>query len=459
MSNRRAGLVTACLCAFGVGRLLILLGGKVFTSHDSAVYAYRPDPSLNHGPLVSFTGHAPREWGVPLFNAMFSTDYARAVGQWTLGTVAWAILALAVAAYLQTLAAKAVAMLGILGLGLLRAVASWDFAILSESLSLSLGVLTLAFLLLWLRNRSGWWLLATVMTSIWWTFVRPDIRFFTIVLLIVFAVTAWRWRTGPSPKVWQAVAAAVAVALSLVWYQAIAPTIDKTFLAYSGTALPVDRLSVAEEHFVYRLRVDVSTDAELKQTFRDKLGMPSCPGTDAFDSRPAWDTVEFAENYRRCPELKAWGEQHQHSFWPGLLRAAPDQFMRKFTMNLSQMFGGEAYATTDRALPAWFEKAVFPSQRYGLPVALIGLLIALALALFTGARRVTPILINVSLIASASALGSAMLSVWLASGEYRRFGIQETMATRLAMVIFVACALEAYLVRRRATTPPNADLT
>ena len=73
-----------------VARVLMIIGGDVFQAPDSAAYAARNDPSRDHGPLLSFIGHAPRPWGLPLFYAIFGTDEWRAVGQWVLATAAWA---------------------------------------------------------------------------------------------------------------------------------------------------------------------------------------------------------------------------------------------------------------------------------------------------------------------------------------------------------------------------------
>src|SRR5512144_946477 len=90
--------VMALFGAFLAARIVILFNSVLFTSFDSASYAARPGAPAS---LVSFLGHAPRLWGVPLFYALFSTDTGRAYGQWAVGTIAWAGLAAVVFSLLR----------------------------------------------------------------------------------------------------------------------------------------------------------------------------------------------------------------------------------------------------------------------------------------------------------------------------------------------------------------------
>ena len=171
--------------AFLVARLVIIAGGDVFEAPDSAAYAVRNDPARDHGPLLSFVGNAPRPWGLPLFYAIFGTDSWRTIGQWALATAAWVYFAWEVSRHVQTRVARYLAVAGLLFLACLSQVASWDLAILTESLSISLGLLVLAFLLRWLRTGSRVAIGAMTATAVWWTFLRPDIRIFIVALIAV----------------------------------------------------------------------------------------------------------------------------------------------------------------------------------------------------------------------------------------------------------------------------------
>src|SRR5262249_42604215 len=156
--------------------LVIVLGGTVYQSSDSSVYAPRHDPLRDHGPLVSFLGNAPREWGLPAFYALFPTDQWRVVGQSLLATLAWAFFAWEASRHLRTRTARGVVVGGVLLFSCLAEVASWDLAILSESTSISVGLLVIAFLLRWLRTGSRVAVTAMSVIGVWWTFIRPDIR-------------------------------------------------------------------------------------------------------------------------------------------------------------------------------------------------------------------------------------------------------------------------------------------
>src|SRR5690606_15086001 len=146
------------------------------------------------GPVLSFTGHAPRLWGTPLFYHLFPHDTARIAAQWTLSTVAWALLAWVVWHRLRTLLARVLAVLGILALALQPEVTNWDFALLSESLTISLGVLTLALLIWWLATGHRAVLVALVVAAFYWTFIRPEMRVMVACVALALAARALRRR-------------------------------------------------------------------------------------------------------------------------------------------------------------------------------------------------------------------------------------------------------------------------
>jgi len=75
-----------------VSRIVILIlspGAQSFP--DSPGYRVLADDSS--WSVVSFTGHASRLWGVPVFYAMLPSDSWRVVAQWAIATLAWGGLA------------------------------------------------------------------------------------------------------------------------------------------------------------------------------------------------------------------------------------------------------------------------------------------------------------------------------------------------------------------------------
>jgi hypothetical protein len=320
-----------------------------------------------------------------------------------------------------------------------------------------------ALLMRWARTRSWVPLALAMFVSVWWTFIRPDIRVFIFVLVGLLAVAGFRvWRRrGEDPtakrRLTAIAASALVLGLGVAWYAAITPSIDKTFAPYDGDAIRSDPLPVDEELFVYRLRVDVSTNPEMWQAYKTKLGMPTCPEVEAFTTRSDWASVEWATAYRHCQPMVDWVAQHKDGiFWIDILKADPGLAIRRFLITSSLAIGGEVYAHVPQVVPAPIEKIAFPSRRYGLPLALLGYAAALALALAAGARRY-----RIPLITSGVLMGAALLSivatVVVHSGEYARFGVQEALATRVAMIILLACALDAWVVRRRpGETAPSS---
>jgi hypothetical protein len=468
--------------AYVAARLVIVIAGPVYQSSDSAVYAARADPTLNHGPLISLIGHAPRPWTLPVFYAPFPDDQWRAVAQWALATVAWAAFAWEASRHLRTRGARYAIVAGLLLFGCLTQVASWDLAILTESLSISLGVLVLALTLRWLRTRSWVALAGTAFVTICWTFLRPDTRVFTVVMIAVLGIDAlwpsaralWsRWRergkarhraasrdrtagqaATATRRLIPGLVAAVVLVASLGWYAAITPSMDRAMVPYDAGAIHPVPLPQAEQIRVFRLRVDVSTDPAMWDAFRNQLGMPSCPELDAFRSDPVWHEVQWAEAYTRCPALVTWVQARENqNFWTELALKNPGLVLRKFSQELSLNLGGAQYAAAPHVIPGTLEKLVFPSRRYGLPVALVFFGVALWLALWAGARRAGGLvrrLFWAAIVIFGVALLSAIATVAVFTGELGRYGIQEAYASRLSVILLLGCALDAALQRRRA---------
>lgn len=414
--------------AFLLGRIAILVQGVVYTSFDSL--SYRGDP----GALVSFTGHAPRPWGVPLFFAVFPDDQARAIAQWLLGTLAWAFLAWATVLLLHRPIARILAVAGILFIGLLRPVASWDFAILSESLTITLGVLTLALFLWWMRTRPLWVLIAMTAVAVWWTFTRVDM----FIMLVPLGVALLLYRTR-APLI-----AALVLALAAGWsYFVVGPRSLETHQQWSFAP----QLSHERGLLMYRLRINVFPDPEVKSVFERDLGMPRCPAAEDFVAANAeWAVDRFAVAVDSCAELRAWTIENERGVWTRYATAAPGLFARQVAQQTGSTLSGAAYADTPSVVTVPVEKMAFP-KRYALPLNIAALLAAVALALFTGGYRRQLFWTGIAL--AATALASATATVIVSSGEVWRFGIQEAIAIRVAIVLLIAVAVDTYSTRRR----------
>lgn len=457
MRTRISSLTFAAL--FGVylvGRLIIVARGKVFTSFDTFSYAYRDDPAWDRGALVSFVGDAPRPWGVPLFFVAFPDDHSRAVGQWVVGTLAWALLAWAGSSFMRHRVSKFATAAAILLVGLLRQVASWDFAILSESLSISLGVLTLALFLCWMRAGSLWLLAAMTIVAVWWIFTRVDMFVMAAPVGAALVLHAWRQRKSAPQARNAALAAALVLALAAGWsFLVVGPASLQTHKRWSFAP----QLSHERGLLMYRLRISVFPDPEVKAMFETKLGMPKCPAADSFvATTDAWAVDKFAAEVDKCPELRVWAEKNQHGLWNRYAMAAPGVFIGQIGQLTSQSLAGAgaAYGGTPSVVPAPLEKAAFPRTQ-ALALTVVALLLALALALVSRGRRRQPQLFWTGAVIAATALASAVLTVIVSAGEVWRFGIQEAIAVRIAIAILLGVALDAFLSRRE--TPPPEPVT
>jgi hypothetical protein len=441
----RAGLAVL-LVVYLVGRLVVLAGGEVFTAYDTFSYAVRHDPAFDRGPLVSFTGHAPRLWGVPLFYAAFPDDWWRAAGQWALGTLAWASLAIVVWSLLRHPVARIVGAAGVLFLALTDEVGNLDFVILSESLTVSLGVLTLAAFVRWLATGSRVALVAMCLAAGWWTFTRPDIRVYTVFLLVVLAAIAWR---TPSRRVGAAVAAG-AVAVAIAWCSVITPVASANFGKWGSLGT-----NQTEELFLARLRIDVFPHPEIKAVFTDRLGMPPCAAADAA-AIGEWDLVKFADAYRTCPDLVAWGDAHMSTAFFEYARAAPGLYLRMTVVMVAVCLTGGTYADTPVIVPGLLGRLAFPGQPWTLPFTFGLLALGAAAALAAGGWRRQRMLVATATGTAAICTVSVIAGV-VAVGAFWRFGIQEAIGLRVAIIGLTAAAIDSWLSRRTETATQPAS--
>jgi hypothetical protein len=286
-------------------------------------------------------------------------------------------------------------------------------------------------------------LVGLVVTAVWWTFTRPDIRVFTVLLMSTLALCAVRDRARRRSA---AVAAGVLL-LSVVWCTVIGPATARTYLRYAAIG--------ADEGFLYQLRLQVLPDPAVRQVFQQRLGMPDCPATDAIANDPVWRIEDFAAAYRSCPALSTWGAQHQETAMAEFARAAPLEYARMTTVLFGQTMIGAHYASTPTVLPGRVSRFAYPSD----PVAPLGIPIALAIAfgLALAARAYTrKVMWWVTGVAVACLISSAATAAF-GVGEFKRFGVQEAAGLRVAILLLVAVALDAILVRDAVGSSPSSS--
>ena len=440
MIRRQYLILVALLGAFVAARLEIWSSGQTLETFDAFSYAYRDDPLLDRGPLVSFTGHAPRLWGAPLLFAALPDDTTRFLAQWAIGTVAWGVLAWALWAALHGLTARILAASGVLLLGVMQQVATWDFMVLSESLSISLGVLTLGLFLRWICTDSRWALALMTLSSVWWTFTRGEIRVAVAVLTAALAWIAWRRRAQ-----WKVLAAVIVVlVVAMSWVTLITPTQSATFARWGFSGLPLD-----QETLLYRLRLQVLPNPEIKRFYQDELGMPACPALDQIARGVRWEMVRFVDEYKKCPSLVAWGAENSMTSGTQFALREPGLFAEHTRKLAPELFGGAIYGQVKPVVPKSVYTTVFPERQWVVPFVFGGLLIGLAAALLAGAWRKHRTLLFTAVAIVVCSLATTLAGLVYTMGENGRFGIQEAVGMRIAVVILFAVAADALLGRWR----------
>jgi len=105
---------------------------------------------------------------------------------------------------------------------------------------------------------------------------------------------------------------------------------------------------------------------------------------------------------------------------------------------------GSDYAKTERVVPRSVEKLVFPPRGWVLKALGAALLLAAAAIVVVVRRR--PDLALVTTVVAVSSGVSLLAGIWFGAGEYWRFGIQEAIGLRVAVLIAVVAAVDVLLV-------------
>jgi hypothetical protein len=428
--------------AFLLARYLIGQRGSAVAWWDTTSYSPRPGQP-HHGELVSLTGHAPRLWGSPALFALFHSDQTRAWAQSAIGALAWLTLAWVVWRIPRNGAVRLAASGALLLLGLTTQATSWDFAILSESLSISLGLLVLAGLLWWLHERSQIGLALLTVAGLWWTFIRPEIRLMVVAVIAGLWIFASRHRVRWRPT---AIASGVLV-LAVVWCSLIVPNTNKAFARSSA----VPGGAMEEEIFYHQLRSRIYPDERLQQIYEVRLGMPPCPGAARMVRDAAPDSTEFGKfvtAVHSCPRLVDWIRTKSNATSLRFPLIAPVEFSRVIGAAMPRTWAGAAwYGHVPQVLPGWLALLIFPPSGIAMWCLAGAVLVAFGAAVLTGQWRRRRALFACCVGVVATAIVSPVAGLIYASTEFERQGIQETLLLRICVVVLLALAADE-VVRR-----------
>lgn len=414
----------------------VWLGTPPAVFPDSASYRSSGVTSV---PLVSLVGHAPRAVLVPAFLSAFPTDSARVDAQWAVSVAAWLVLATVVWTSLHSMPARVTGAAGVLAIGGLPETWSWDFAVLSESLTISVAVLVLAAALRWAVTPSPLSGAALGVAVVLWVAARVDVGPAVLVGSVALLVLAVR-RGARSP----AAAALVLVAfVSVGWGTWTATRLDPAFQASSSTGL-----SYSQELFAFELRERLGRDPQALQ-YLGQHGMPACPGVTATAGPPLRGRA-FLSRVRSCPGLRAWATRHGRSTLLSFVASHPATYRRWLARDAERLAGGAVYVRRAASAGPPALRALFYGRPATKPLAaLLGLVVTATAAGLT-LRADLPgaavgVVAAVTAVASVAGLLAGQL---LSAGEVERSALPEGTLLRLACVLLLAAGVDRLMVRR-----------
>jgi len=128
-----------------------------------------------------------RGFTIPLFFKIFQSTESRIIAQLLLSTIAWIVLAAAVARCMRHSTLRPLAFAVVLAFSLTTEIILWDTLLLSESVTFALCALLIAAWLQLVRSPSWLWVGTVLLLSLLWVFARDTNAY---VLLVVGAMVA-----------------------------------------------------------------------------------------------------------------------------------------------------------------------------------------------------------------------------------------------------------------------------
>lgn len=133
-----------------------------------------------------------RGFTVPLFYKIFQSTESRIVAQLVFSTIAWLVLAAAVASCVNSAALRPVAFAIVLAFSLTTEVILWDTLLFSESVTFALGALLIAAWLQLVRSPQWRWVATVLVLSLLWVFARDTNAYVVLVVGVIVALTLFR---------------------------------------------------------------------------------------------------------------------------------------------------------------------------------------------------------------------------------------------------------------------------
>lgn len=367
-----------------------------------------------------------RPFFLPLFYAILGSNEGRVAGQALLSTVSWGVFAWVVSREMRTRVMQNVALAAILALALTPQVLQWDGAMLSESLSTSLGMLILSCAVVMVRRGPSTPLLVGfTLLSIAFVFTR-DSNGPTLVLLLlpVAAVVALR-----GARLRGAVLAAVVLGLFVV----------SSISVDQGDRDRFTNLNIVGQRIL--------PNPEMRDWFAAR-GMPVTPDVLARSGTFAGDD-EYA--FYEIKPLIDWVENDMRRHYVRYLLTHPRYLIQGPWQNREEQFvpivGGSLPKTNfQAALPYWISDFAYPAELTEIffwTVAVVAFTIVVALRHGWDRRWILP------LILLATAPPHALMVYHADAMELGRHSVTMTLLLRVALLWLLLVAVDRLIATRR----------
>jgi hypothetical protein len=441
---------------FVILRIAAVSGREPKLFPDSATYRVPPQGSPYE--VLDLAGHAPRAWVLPLFYRILPNDAVRIGAQVVLSLAAWLGLGGVLVSALRSRLMRRAAFLAVLLLAATPQVTTWDLAVLSESLMLSLAVGAAAA---WVRMASrpsapaG---TAAVLLTGLWVLIRP--LQFPLALLTVAVCLFWALR--PERRILK-LAMASALMIAAVWSLVMSPHINEAYRQRDGYGV-----SYFAEVFGQNAFKRYLADPEAKAWFRAR-GMPDDAGMSSPSKYPgsrvddygAWN-VFFAE-LRARPDWMRWLDKDARTAFLSYVRAHPAKVLSDFVDEVPIMLRAASHPVYGEPVKMLgpFSRVFFWGSSYSLVRGDWGLLavICAVLGLAAAMGRVRPswpLLTTGIVVLTVS--GALLFQVWLGSAyEKIRHAVPGAYLLRVGLIVIVVVLLDALIAPRTRTSPEIAS--
>lgn len=332
----------AALGTFALARLLssVLTPPLTSAAQIPDMGTYRAPHGFLNFSLTSFTGDAVRPWGVTVWMALWPESRTLVLAQTTLAILAWACLAIVLSGGLARLALRRLLLVTVLLLGSTASVIGWDSAILSESVSVSTGLLSLAALIALARRPSPGRAVRFILLALWFTMTRPN--YFPVLLAWAVVAAVMMVRTSRR-RLWGFVAVGlVAMSAYTVVYNVNSDD------AWRRTLFGFSRTTAAYGYAVG------STDPVARQVLADlrRSDAPRC----MLPARP--EDVGVRGTYRwiqdtsaRCPQMDVWASAHWRTWWANWLATHPSAATTIVARGVVHALAPPVYSSVTAAVP------------------------------------------------------------------------------------------------------------